>query len=166
LNPVELITRRLARSLVPLVTALALLPGCGEENEELQQTHAYMDSLRMYLGDLRVMDYELNQVVTSDTVSADLIIPLIAESLRPTVEDLRNRSDKLEPTPTVRVAHALLLDYLDTRLQAYDAALRGQAESWPELFGLFARKQIEAQEIGHDLEDEAQRLRTQIPDYR
>ena len=58
-----------------------------------------------------------------------------------------------------------LLSYLDVRLQAYDAALQGQAESRPELFELFARKQIIAQQIGRDLEDEAQRLRSQIPAY-
>lgn len=166
MNPAERPTCGLARFLVSLVAALALLPGCGEEDEELQKTHAYMDSLKIYLGDLRLMDYELGQVVANDAVSADVIIPLIAESLRPTVEDLRNRSDKLEPTPVVRNAHILLLGYLDTRLQAYDAALQGQAESREELFDLFARKQIEAQGIGNDLEDEAQRLRTQLQDYR
>ena len=124
-----------------------------------------MDSLRLYLGDLRLMDHELGKIIETDTVSADVIVPLVAERLRPTVSDLRRRADSLQPTPVLDNAHTLLLSYLDVRLQAYDAVLQGQAEARPELFELFARKQIEAQQIGRDLEDEAQRLRSQIPAY-
>ncbi|MDA0338032.1 MAG: hypothetical protein O2782_22915 [bacterium] len=166
MNPVENRAQLTTRLLLPLVAALALLSGCADRDTELQQTHAYMDSLRLYLGDLRLMDYDLRQIVEGDTVSADLIIPVIAETLRPKVEDLRRRADVLRPTPQTLAAHTLLLDYLDARLQAYDAALQGQAEARPELFEMFAHKQMEAQDIGNDLEDEAQRLRTQIPDYR
>ncbi len=166
MNRAEHPARLTSRLLFPLVAALALLSGCGDRDTELQQTHAYMDSLRLYLGDLRLMDYDLRQIVEGDTVSADLIIPVIAETLRPKVENLRRRADGLQPTPQVLAAHALLLDYLDVRLQAYDAALQGQAEARTELFEMFAHKQMEAQDIGNDLEDEAQRLRTQIADYR
>ena len=150
---------------VVFLAALGLACGCDEPDSKLQRTHAYMDSLRLYLGDLRLMDHELGKVIETDTVSADVIVPLIAESLRPTLSDLRRRADFLQPTPITRDAHLLLLSYLDVRLQAYDAALQGQAESRPELFELFARKQIEAQQIGRDLQDEAQRLRSQIPAY-
>lgn len=159
------ISLKLTERLVVVLFAL-LLTACGQQDAELQKTHAYMDSLRLYLGDLRVMDYELNQVVEGDTVSADVIIPLIAAKLRPTVDDLRQRADSLQPTAVVASAHTMLVSYLDTRLQAYDAALQGQSENRPELFELFAHKQIEAQDIGDELETEAQRLRTQIPDYR
>ena len=152
--------------LIALFAALMLLPACGEDTGDLQQTHAYMDSLRLYLGDLRLMDHQLAKIVESDTVSADLIIPVIAESLRPKVEELRQRADVLQPTPLVHNVHTLLLSYLDTRLQAYDAALLGQAEARPELFELFAHKQFEAQQIGEALEDEAQRLRSQVAEYR
>ena len=150
---------------VALLAALSLSCGCGEPDTELRLNHAYMDSLGLYLGDLRLMDYELGKVVETDTVSADVIVPLILERLRPTLDGLRRRADFLRPTPLMHNAHTLLLSYLDVRLQAYDAALQGHAESRPELFELFARKQIEAQQIGRDLEDEAQRLRSQIPAY-
>ncbi len=153
--------RRLA-----FLVALGLAAGCGGGDTELQNTHAYMDSLRVYLGDLRLMDHQLGKVVQSDTVSAEVSVPLIAETLRPTVGDLRRRADDLQVTPVVRDAHTLLLAYLDIRLQAYDAALQGQAEARPELFELFARKQTEAEEMGRHLEDETQRLRALVPAYR
>ncbi len=149
-----------------LLAALVLTTGCGKKDAELQQTHAYMDSLRIYLGDLRLMDHEINKAIAGDSVSADLIVPMIAERLRPTVDDLRQRADGLHPTPAVRSAHTLLISYLDVRLQAYDAALRGQTEARTELFDLFSSKQIEAQMIGRDLEEESRRLLSQIPDYR
>lgn len=142
--------------------ALTLATGCGEEQTELQRSRAYMDSLGVFLGELRLMEHELNKVVLSDTVSADLIVPVIAERLRPTVSDLQRRTDGLRPTADVRIAHELLLKYLDLRLQAYDAALQANAESRPELFDVFAIRQIEAQEIGHKLEDESQRLISQV----
>lgn len=155
--------RRCAALLVAVATLM--LTACAQQDTELQQTHAYMDSLRLYLGDLRLMNHELNQIVEGDSIGADIIIPIIAEQLRPTMDDLRQRADRLVPTPAVAQAHGLLVRYLDTRLQAYDAALQGQAEDRPELFDLFALKQIEAQDIGDELETEAQRLRTQIPEY-
>lgn len=142
--------------------ALTLTTGCGEEQTELQRSNAYMDSLGVFLGELRLMEHELNKIVLSDTVSADLIVPVIAERLRPTVSDLQRRTDGLRPTADVRIAHELLLKYLDLRLQAYDAALQANAESRPELFDVFAIRQIEAQEIGHKLEDESQQLISQV----
>ncbi len=165
--PLRSCRRGLARHLaVVSLTAISLLTtACGQPDSELQRTHTYMDSLRVYLGDLRLMDYNLKMTVPADSVSSDVIIPLIAEDLRPTVDDLRRRADGLQVTPAVAAVHALLLQYLDARLQAYDAALQGQTEGREDLFDLFAVKQIEAQEIGDDLETEAQRLRTQVPDY-
>lgn len=151
---------------VGLVLSLALAACGGDEPTELDRTHAYMDSLRQYLGDLRLMDHELGEVVTTDTVEATTIVPIIAGNLHPTVSDLLERARQLQPTPEVAPAHALLISYLETRLEAYDAALQGNNAQRPDLFQLFARKQVEAQEIGRQLEDEAQRLRTQVPEYR
>ena len=153
--------RRLAITLLLVAFAAA----CAAGETELQRTHIYMDSLRVYLGELRRMDHDLNKVVTTDTLAADVIVPLIAERFRPTVADLRRRASAVTTTATVDSAHGLLLRYLDMRLQAYDAAIRGRDESRPELYEEFAHRQIEAQILGDDLEDLVQALRTSIPGY-
>lgn len=151
----------------PLVWLLAvgLLVGCEAPEQQaavVAEDHgsAYMDSLRIFLGELRQMDEELErQVGVGSTVHSERIVPLIAERYQPTVLGLRTRADSLAPAPPEQAAHQALLRYLDLRLQAYDAAVQGHAENRPELFDLFASKQAEAETAGRLLQDEAQRLR-------
>lgn len=146
--------------------AFAALVACGESGDpELARTHQYLDSLKVYLGELRVMEYDLGQVVQSETMASDVIVPLIAERCRPTVSGLRQRAARLQLTDRVRPTQQVLISYLDLRLAAYDAALRGQAEGRPELFELFTRRQAEADSVGLVLKDAVYQLRAQVPDY-
>ena len=149
------------RGLAWLLSAVVLI-GCGG-NTELARTQKYMDSLAVYLGALRLMDHELEQEVTADTMEAETIVPLIVDRFRPTVTDLRARAAALPTTPAIDSTHALLLRYLDTRIAAYDAAIQGRAEARTDLYEVFARKQIEAQSLGDALEASIETLRAGVP---
>ena len=153
------------RTRIALVLLAVAAFGCGSGDTELARTHRDMDSLRVYLGELRAMEYELGEVVSSDSVASEVIVPLIADRFRPTVAGLRGRAEGLRATEPVRTARNLLLSYLEVRLQAYDAAILGQAEGRPELFELFAAKQSQADSLGRALEDEVFRLRSAVPGY-
>ena len=154
----------MAVSRLPLLVAL-LLVACEPEDTELQRTHAYMDSLGVFLGELRLMDHQLNKIITADTLAAEIIVPEIAGRFRPTIAGLRGRVAAVPTTPAVDTTQTLLLQYLDTRLAAYDAAIQGHAEDRPDLFEVFARKQIEAQNLGDELEAQVQRLRGELPGF-
>lgn len=152
--------------LISCLLAVALIQ-CGPQDTELNRSHAYMDSLKTMLGELRLMDHELNQIVADHEgpVSANLIIPIISDKLRPTVATLHSRTTTLQTTPATESVHQLMMKYLDARLKAYNTALQGQAESRPELFEAFALEQIGAETLGRELADEIYRLRGQIPGY-
>ncbi len=153
---------------LPLLCLLLVGSGCGPEEQQtkLSSSHAYMDSVRAMLGEVRLMDHELSQVVAGqENVSAGMIIPVIRQKLHPTLTTLRERAGTLKVWPETQDAQDLFLSYLDKRLSAYDAALQAQQESRPELFEQFSIRQIEAETLGRELEDVLRRLRTEIPGY-
>lgn len=161
------IWRQISR--LPLLCFLLVGASCGPEEQqtELSNSHAYMDSVRAMLGEVRLMDHELSQVVAGQgSVSAGMIIPVIRRKLHPTLTTLRDRAGALKVMPDTQDAQDLFLSYLDKRLSAYDAALQAQHESRPELFEQFSIRQIEAETLGRELEDVLRRLRTEIPGYR
>ncbi|MBT3343509.1 MAG: hypothetical protein HN712_28990 [Gemmatimonadetes bacterium] len=151
---------------LPLL-CLLLTGGCEEPETELSRSHAYMDSLRTMLGELRLMDHELNQVIAGrqSGVSAALIVPIVRQKLRPTIQGLLDRTDDLTSTTATADVHDLFHTYLQTRLDAYNLLLQGGAESRPELFEYFGLKQIEAETLGRKLEDLIYKVRSEIPEY-
>ncbi|MEE2659438.1 MAG: hypothetical protein VX733_13105 [Candidatus Latescibacterota bacterium] len=148
-----------------LLVVGALCSCGGEESAQLERRHDYMDSLRVYLGDLRLLDYQIGEAVQEDTIASHRIVPLIIETLRPTLENLRKRSLSLQRPEGTEEVHELLIHYLDLRIEAYDDAIRGEAEGKPGLFKRFSQKQIEADGLGRKLEDELHELRGRTPGY-
>jgi hypothetical protein len=142
-----------------------VVAGCPAAPPAPPSANAYLDSLRVILGELRYMDHELGKLVQGDAVRGAIIVPLIEERFRPTVDGLRQRAQRLATTDSVRAVHQTLMRYLDVRLEAYDAALEGHREQRAELLEAFVRKQVEADSIGRSLQAEAQRLSRRLPAY-
>lgn len=161
--------RRALRAQAFAVVGLAVaLSGCGDGELRAQRLveHTFLDSMAVYLQNLRALDQQIGQVVMTDTVSSTQIVPLISRRFRPVVAGLHERVSALETTPKVAPVKEHLLEYLGLRLEAYDAAIGGLADNRPGLFDEFSRKQAEADRLGRALEQEIRQVRTQVPGYR
>lgn len=142
---------------------VGLLFACAEKSETPEpipgDSYAYMDSVSIYLGDLRYIEHRMKMVIGDGRMAEDVIVPLIREHLDPRMRRLRDRAGALTPPEEAERLQELLLSYLDTRLQAYEAAMQGYDEDRDELYTLFAQKQAEAQEIAFELEEAVRQLR-------
>ncbi|MFC1525748.1 hypothetical protein ACFL6X_02935 [Candidatus Latescibacterota bacterium] len=149
---------------VAVMVAVYGLAGCAVDGVDSPREieHALLDSVRVYLVELRAMDHEIGEAVMADTVSSQRIVPLIARRFRPTVSQLRVRMTALDTTDAVGPLRRHFLQYLSTRLEAYDAAIAGLAQDRPELYNVFSRKQAEADRLGRDLQSEIREVRQRV----
>ena len=148
----------------------AAVLGCGKEDDparaEREAEYAYLDSMRVYLQELRLLDHRIGQIVLADTVSSQDIVPQIATRFRPTIIQLQERVDGMRTPSRLEPVTETLTSYLALRRKAYDAAIRGMEEDKPELYDVFSRTQIEADKIGRMLEAQVREAKQQTPGYR
>ncbi len=150
-----------------LLCVSLIVTGCGDDELRAQRLieHSFLDSVATHLQNLRALDKDIDRFVMTDTVSSVEIVPLITERFRPVVAGLHGRVTALETTPKVAPARESLLQYLELRLEAYDAAIAGLAEDRAELFDVFSRKQREADLLGRAMEQQIREIMTQVPGY-
>ena len=141
-----------------------LLCTCGRRAEESSAPAAeYLKEVQQVLQALRVLDQQIAQQVTSDTLASNQIVPQIRQEFRPTIARLRERVAGLKPGAGFEAVNRELLDYLDLRLKAYDLAIQGAQEEKPELLEEFGRLQIRADAVGRTLEEDLRHARQQHP---
>jgi len=161
--------RRIAGWAAAAVLCVALI-GCGKEEDparaKREAEYAYLDSMRVYLQELRLLDHRIGQIVLADTVSSQDIVPQIATRFQPTIVDLQERVAGMRTPSRLRPVTETLTSYLALRREAYDAAIRGMEEDKPELFDDFSRTQIEADKIGRMLESQVREAKQATPGYR
>lgn len=141
--------------LIALACGLLFL-GCGNTTEQdppanTGQIDAYLDHLKPLLQEVRSLDVEIARAVPTDSISADVIVPLIESRFRPKLIELSAQVQEIAPAPELTAAHNHLRDYLRLRLEAFDLAIQGARIGQPELFELFAERLDEADEAGRAL---------------
>ena len=134
---------------------------CGRGGEQAPAAGNYLQEVQQVLQALRVLDQQISQQVTGDTLASNQIVPLIRQEFRPTIARLRERVAGLQPDSTFAAVNQQLLHYLDLRLKAYDLAIQGAQEERPELFEEFARLQVQADGVGRALEEDLRTARQQ-----
>ena len=143
-----------------LVVALAcgwVCLGCGGAPEDgdqpaaADQIDAYLAHLKPLLQEVRSLDVEIARAVPSDSIAADVIVPLIEQRFRPKLIELADQVQRIAPAPALATVHNHLRDYLRLRLEAFDLAVQGARQGQPELFAEFAARLGEADEAGRAL---------------
>ena len=87
----------------------------------------------------------------TDSIAADVIVPLIEQRFRPKLIELANEVQKIAVAPELATVHNHLRDYLRLRMEAFDLAVQGARQGQPELFDEFAARLEEADEAGRAL---------------
>ena len=145
------------KTLLGALACSLLFLGCGNSAKEeappanTEQIDAYLDQLKPLLQKVRSLDVEIARAVPTDSVSADVIVPLIEARFRPKLLELSAQVQKIAPAPELTTAHNHLRDYLRLRLEAFDLAVRGARQGQPELFELFGERLDAADEAGRAL---------------
>ena len=131
--------------------------GCGETTEEeAPRTNAgaidaYLGHLKPLLQELRSLDMEIAHAVPADSVSADVIVPLIESHFRPKLIALSNKVQEIAPAPELATVHKHLRDYLRLRLEAFDLAIKGARLNDSAFLEQFGVRLAEADEAGRAL---------------
>lgn len=135
---------------------------CGQQQTQygpVGQVRAYMGELRLVLQELRALEVRLAEQIQGDAATMSVIIPRIEADFRPTIAAQLEHVQRLNPPTELESLHILMQNYLQTRLDAYDLALRGAREKRYQLFGEFARRQAEADAMRPDLDLQIQKVR-------
>jgi len=158
---------KFGKTVTSLLLSATFLFACGEEPQTeygpVSEVNSYLSQVRQLLQALRMLDAQVSKVVTTGTVEADYIVPLIRDSFRPAVVDLHDRATQIAHGEKLEPLHRQLLDYLELRIKAYDAAIEGGEQDRPELFEEFSRLQTQAQELGRQLEKGIGVVRHKLP---
>lgn len=131
--------------------------GCGEiTEEEAPRTTAgaiapYLDHLKPLLQELRSLDMEIARAVPADSISSDVIVPLIESRFHPKLIALSNKVQEITPAPELATVHKHLRDYLRLRLEAFDLAIEGARLNDSAFFEQFGVRLAEADEAGRAL---------------
>ena len=139
--------------------------GCGESTkEEAPRTtadaiNAYLDHLKPLLQELRSLDVEIARAVPADSISSDVIVPLIESRFRPKLIALSTQVQEIAPAPELATAHKHLRDYLRLRLEAFDFAVEGARLNDSALFEQFSQRLTEADEAGRALKSALDEVR-------
>ena len=126
--------------------------GCGEiTEEEVPRTtagaiDAYLGHLKPLLQELRSLDMEIARAVPADSVSSDVIVPLIESRFHPKLIALSNKVQEITPAPELATVHKHLRDYLRLRLEAFDLAIEGARLNDSAFFEQFGVRLAEADE--------------------
>lgn len=154
------------------VLALCLLGlGCGELSEKeaphttAGDVDAYLDHLKPLLQELRSLDVEIARAVPADSVSSDVIVPLIESRFRPKLIELSGQVQEVAPIPEVATAHKHLRDYLRLRLEAFDLALEGVRLNDAALLEQFGQKLTAADEAGRALKSALDEIRYDLSGF-
>lgn len=142
-----------------LALAVLLLAACGGREAKAPSGKEYMREVQQVLQELRLLDRQIADQVTADTLDSSRIMPLIRQQYRPALAGLRQRVAALEPDSALAAVNQQLLRYLDLRLRAYDLAIQGEQEERQELFEEFSRLQVQADAEGRALEEELRQAR-------
>jgi hypothetical protein len=149
-------------SLVFIVCLNAALLGCGDSRTEYGpagEVRAYLAELRLVLQELRALDLRVANQLSGDSIAMSHIIPLIQNDFRPTLIKQFKRVSQLRHPPELEQLDSLVKQYLQTRLSAYDIALKGEREKRYELFAEFSSLQEEADGMRPILEAEILKVR-------
>ena len=131
--------------------------GCGQTTEEeaprttAGAIDAYLGHLKPLLQELRSLDVEIAHAVPADSVSSDVIVPLIESHFRPKLIALSNKVQEIAPAPELATVHKHLRDYLRLRLEAFDLAIEGARLNDSAFFEQFGIRLAEADEAGRAL---------------
>jgi hypothetical protein len=133
--------------------------GCGETTEEdtphtnAGAIDAGLDHLKPLLQELRSLDIDIARAVPADSVSSDVIVPLIKSRFRPKLIALSNRVQEIVPAPELATVHIHLREYLRLRLEAFDLAVEGARLNDSALFEQFGARLTEADDAGRALKN-------------
>ena len=146
-----------------VLTALLVAASCSENKVEANdsaQIDTYLDQVKYVLQEVRSIEKEIALAVPADSVTADVIAPLVEQRFRPKLADLSKQADALKPNhPDLQPSHQLLKDYLRLRLEGFDLIIEGARLRDQALFDQFAQRLSEAEEVGHSLELAIDRIR-------
>lgn len=160
----------LTKILGALVCCILVL-GCDETTEEegprttTRAIDAYLDHLKPLLQELRSLDVEIARAVPADSVSSDVIVPLIESRFRPKLIELSSQVQAIAPTPELVTAHKHLHDYLRLRLEAFNFAIEGARLNDPALFEKFSQRLTEADEAGRALKSALDAVRYDLGSF-
>ena len=145
-----------------------LLPGCGGDQRQtrygtVSEIKTYLKQIRPILQEIRLINQQLSEAVPSDSVAAEVIVPLLEVRFRPALASLYERARKIERGEKLEEVHRQLLEFLRLQLEAFDLAIQGGRENRPELFEQFGLRQASADSVGLLLSRSIQELRRQYP---
>jgi len=150
-----------------LLSVVALLSACGEEPQTeygpVSDVNHYLAEVRQLLQSLRALDAQVAKAVSTGTVEADYIVPLIRDSFQPALVELHGRATRIEHGEKLAPLHQQLISYLQLRIEAYDTAIAGGVQNRPELFEEFTRLQTRAEAAGRQLEKTIVGVRRSLP---
>lgn len=139
-----------------VLTAFLAAAGCSEKSSEKNdsaQIDTYLDQVKYVLQEVRSMEKEIALAVPTDSVSAEVIAPLIEQRFRPKLADLSKQADALKPShPDLQPSYQLLKDYLRLRLEGFDLIIEGARLQDYALFDQFSERLAAAEEVGRSLE--------------
>lgn len=145
------------------MTALLTAAACSDDSSDTNdsaQTDIYLDQVKYVLQEVRSIEKEIALAVPADSVTADVIAPLVEQRFRPKLADLSKQADALQPSnPDLQPSHQLLKDYLRLRLEGFDLIIEGARLRDQALFDQFSERLSEAEEVGHSLELAIDRIR-------
>jgi hypothetical protein len=143
-----------------------LVWGCGDQRSEggadIGEINTYLDRLKPILQELRSLDVEIARAVPADSISSDVIVPLIESRFRPKLLALQAQARQINPTPELATTHKYLEAYLRLRLEAFELAIRGARQGQPELFAQFGLRLAEADEAGRALKTALDQARLRL----
>lgn len=84
-----------------LMTALLTAAACSDDSSDTNdsaQTDIYLDQVKYVLQEVRSIEKEIALAVPADSVTADVIAPLVEQRFRPKLADLSKQADALQPS--------------------------------------------------------------------
>ena len=139
--------------------------GCGESTDAndppstLDIVDDYLEDLKPLLQGLRALDEDIARAVPGDSVSSDVIVPLIEARFRPKLIEFAAQVQDPAPAPELTTVHKHLQDYLRLRIEAFDLAIQGARQGQPELFEQFAERLASADEAARGLRTALEEVR-------
>ncbi|MFT5088968.1 MAG: hypothetical protein ACI906_000912 [Candidatus Latescibacterota bacterium] len=139
-----------------VLTTLLAVASCSEKSSEKSdsaQIDTYLDQVKYVLQEVRSMEKEIALAVPADSVTAEVIAPLIGQRFRPKLADLSKQTEALKPShPDLQPSYQLLKDYLRLRIEGFDLIIEGARLQDQTLFDQFSERLAEAEEVGQSLE--------------
>lgn len=154
--------KRVRLLLLYLLTGI-LLSGCDEEPQteygRISEIDAYLEKIKDVLQETRSLNQQVAAAVPTDSVQADVIVPLIESRFRPILVALYQRTEKIEHGEKLAPVHQKLLTFLRLQIEAFDLVIQGARQERPELFDQFGQRQADADAAGRILDKAIEELR-------